>query len=281
MLAETRKMATAKADRMVSAGSGWGALEKIRRQKSAMIPLPEHLDFGETGEEQKQWLHLLKFGSLPAPKNPTDIPPSYMLQREWVEMMHAAAAGSDQFNWYTHMQLGCALFSQDKTDDAEKEFLRSLDLQLNEWAMYGLAEVYRMQGDIVKSANTMVAASRLDPRNAALAKMTAKTLFLAWQSELQFAYTSELDEDIRNLPRIKLYRAFAAIQIGELETAEEIIYADGGLQVPDLQECEISITELWYLLEEKKAERDGRKFDRQKVAPPKMFDFRMFTASDA
>ena len=50
--------------------------------------------------------------------------------------------------------------------------------------------------------------------------------------------------------------------------------------MPDLQECEISITELWYMLEEKKAERDGRKFDRNKVSPPKMFDFRMFTAAD-
>ena len=279
-LAATRKMAQTKADRLISSGSGWGALEKIRREKTNMIPLPSHLEFGETGKEQEQWLHLLRTSSLPSPQKPTDIPPSYMLQREWVDMMRDAVSGCDQFNWYTHMQLGCSLFSQDKIDEAEKEFIRSLELQQNEWAMYGLAEVYRMRGDIVKSAHTMIAASRLDPKNAALAKMTARTLFMAWQSELQFTYTSELDEDIRNLPRIRLYRAFAAIQIGELETAEAIIYADGGLQVPDLQECEISITELWYMLEEKKAERDGRKFDRNKVSPPKMFDFRMFTAAD-
>ena len=45
-----------------------------------------------------------------------------------------------------------------------------------------------------------------------------------------------------------LYRAFAAVHTGRYIEAENILYADGGLVVPDIKEGEVSMSELWYLI---------------------------------
>src|SRR5262249_42557002 len=66
-------------------GSGWGALEQIRRQRASQKPFaPSALSFpGESIEEQqKPWLALLENGSLPY-RPPTDDPGSLMVQPEW------------------------------------------------------------------------------------------------------------------------------------------------------------------------------------------------------
>ena len=98
-----------------------------------------------------------------------------------------------------------------------------------------------------------------------------------------YNFTEGLNDEQRALPRIRFYRALAAEKLNLLDVAEEILYADSGtgnhaLEIPDIQEGEISITNLWFDLEEKKAKRDGVPFDRNTARPPKVFDFRMFVS---
>ena len=50
---------------------------------------------------------------------------------------------------------------------------------------------------------------------------------------------------------------------------------DGGINVPDIREGENTVTDLWLELEELKAKRDGREFDRNAAVVPEQFDFRM------
>ena len=56
------------------------------------------------------------------------------------------------------------------------------------------------------------------------------------------------------------------------------ILEDGGnyLAVPDIKEGETSLSDLWYYIEEQRAAKEGRSFDRDKVSPPYELDFRMF-----
>ena len=79
------------------------------------------------------------------------------------------------------------------------------------------------------------------------------------------------------------YDVLFAEKLDLLDEAAEILYGDGGtgnhaLEIPDIQEGEISITNLWFDLEEKRAKRDGKPFDRATAKPPMIFDFRMFVA---
>ena len=93
--------------------------------------------------------------------------------------------------------------------------------------------------------------------------------------ELLIDFADKLTEEQKRLPRIRLYRAIAAEKTDDLDTAEALLNADGGLLIPDTQEGETAITELWFSIEEKKAARDGRPFDADTAKPPKKFDFRM------
>ena len=72
-------------------------------------------------------------------------------------------------------------------------------------------------------------------------------------------------------------RSFALACAGEVDAAEALIHRDGQwLEVPDIQEGEISLSELWYVIQEKLAARQGRAFDRADARPPRELDFRMF-----
>ena len=59
---------------------------------------------------------------------------------------------------------------------------------------------------------------------------------------------------------------------------QTLLDEDDGLEIPDIKEGEISITELWFSIAEKKAARDGLPFDKATAKPPKKFDFRMNVA---
>ena len=66
--------------------------------------------------------------------------------------------------------------------------------------------------------------------------------------------------------------------MGEVDAAEALIYRGGQwLEVPDIQEGEISLSELWLRIQTVRAERRGATFDPE-AAPPYELDFRMFAA---
>ena len=76
---------------------------------------------------------------------------------------------------------------------------------------------------------------------------------------------------------MRLYLAFALAMTGSEEESLAILENGGAyLEIPDIQEGEISLSELWYVIQEKLAARQGRAFDRAAARPPRELDFRMF-----
>ena len=49
--------------------------------------------------------------------------------------------------------------------------------------------------------------------------------------------------------RISMYYAFALLKLGNIDDAKAVLYRDGGLAVNDIQEGEISITNLYIEIE--------------------------------
>src|SRR5207253_2219116 len=81
-LARSSALADRAPAKVLHHGSGWGALERIRRQRanqpafgSSALPFPDN----SIGEEQKPWLALLERGELPR-RAPSDEPGSLMVQ---------------------------------------------------------------------------------------------------------------------------------------------------------------------------------------------------------
>jgi hypothetical protein len=114
------------------------------------------------------------------------------------------------------------------------------------------------------------------PEHNALAHHAITVLHRAERYEELLQLEATLTEAARTQPRVQMLTCYACVRTGALDRAEAILWANGGLIVPDMQEGENFITGLWMELEEAKAARDGIPFDRAEAEPPHIFDFRMF-----
>ncbi len=277
MLEDTRGMALTPAAEMLNEGAGWGALENRRRIRQGEQPMCPHLDLGATGESQAAWVSLLEEGTM-GEHSAEEIPASWMRQREWTRMMEKAAApgGKDAGNWYTYLQLGCTYLAEPDLLRAERYIERSLELRCSPWGMYALAEITRMRGEERRAAQMMTEAALLLPHDAGLAKAAARFLHRTGDHKALAEFTGSRPDEVKKLPRIRLYRAFALLRLGKIDEAEELLCPDGKwLEVPDIREGEVSLSELWYGIREA---RLGHPVDRSKVSPPYELDFRMFAA---
>lgn len=274
ILADTRKMAVSPAKELLFAGSGWGALENQRRTLCGEPLLPEHLDFLGVGPAQEQWMVLLESGSMSEHES-KEVPPSWMRQEEWVEMLEQAVEGTDKANWYTWMQLGCAYMADRKFRLAKEALEKSMVLKENCWALYALACLEKTNDDPVKAGQMILKAAQINPSDSSLAVMTTRFLHEAGLYQENIAFIETLEKDIATNSRIQLYYAYALLHMGEVYRADAVLHADGGIDMADIREAETIITQLWFDIEEAKAALEGREFDRTTAAPPEKFDFRM------
>ncbi len=276
MLIGTRAMALTKAERLLGTGSGWGALENLRRAKDGLAPMCPHLDFGTTGAEQKPWVSLLEHGT--TGKHPdTQAPVSWMRQIEWTNRMREAAEGKDNENWYTLLQLGCTWLAEPDLLRAEYYIGRSLAARKTAWGLYAKAELQRLLGDDASAAALMVQAADLVPEDGSLAKAAAGYLHQIRDYAALARFAASRIEAVRALPRLRLFAAFAEAMLGRYRSAENMLRPDGQwLEVPDIREGEVSLSDLWYIIEEGKAKEENRPYDRSQHSPPYALDFRMF-----
>lgn len=269
-------LAVTPAAEQITFGSGWGCLENLRRASAGIAPLSGHLNWGEPDSQQQPWIELLTKGTMSAGDAATP-PVSWMLQREWAEMLEKAALSSP--NWLLLCQLGGIAFSEGNIAEAREQFLRSGQLAANPWAVYGLSCCEAMENHADRAAQYALEAVAMLPGHKGLTLYAADKLAAAGQWEGLLELEKTASPEVLALDRFKACLASACIHTGNLERAEKLLWEHGGLEIPDIREGEISITELWFDLEEAKARRDGRPFDRGTAVPPRIFDFRMFATN--
>lgn len=275
LLDETRAMAKAPATgELLFKGSGWCALENLRRDKIGQERITPHLDFGSTGEDQEDWLTLMEEGVFKAHR-PEDVPPSWMLQKEFIDMMKKAANDTDKDNWYAHLQLGAALIATNNLQEAYEVLERSIELKRSPWALFCQGMVSKQVGNTAAAAEKVMEASLMLPDNESLAKEALALLTDAKLYEKAIELLSALSEDVRSIGRVRLYATIANIKVGRLEEAQSVLWEKGGLVVADIREGENIITNIYLDLEEAKAARDGKEFDRANADVPAIFDYRV------
>lgn len=276
MLISTRHMAKTPAKNdLIYKGSGWCALENIRRKKSDAEVIAPHLDFGTCDSEQSDWLKLLNEGTL-GEHDPDEVPVSWMLQKEFIQMLENAANEKDADNWYTHLQLGTALMAKGgELLKAYEHLEKSFNLKPSAWAMYGMAIVATQCGDNRSAAEKAMKASEMLPSDASLAKDAMARLSDEGMSNEVMQLAEKLDKKLLHIGRIRLYIIIANIRLGNLEYAEEVLWENGGLIIADIREGENIITNIYLDLEEAKAKREGKSFNRNEAEVPAVFDYRV------
>ncbi|MBQ7669601.1 MAG: DUF5107 domain-containing protein [Clostridia bacterium] len=275
MLDATRPMAKRRADAIIFEGSGWCALENIRRERSGEALIAPHLDFGAPGREQEDWLRLMNEGTT-GHHDPADVPNSWMLQGEFVKMLESAVKDKDAENWYTYLELGAAYCATgyEKLQDAYNCFEKSFDLTPSAWAMYGFAMIAKLCGNNKDSAEKMMKASKMMPGDESLAKEAMASLVASEMYGEVMELAKALEPELLSIGRIKLYLVIASIKLGDLEYAESVLRENGGLVVADIREGENIITNIYLDLEEAKAKEAGLPFDRNECEVPAIFDYR-------
>ncbi len=258
---------------IVTAGSGFGALEDRRRRKAGEMPLPEHLDFGAPGKPQEEWAELLETGRIHRP-DPREIPPSYLSDEAWLQMLRQANM-EETDNWYSWYQEGMLCFGRGDYARAEQCLLRSAELQSSCWSSYGLAACRYIAGDLEGGLRHILEARRQNPKSLSLNRDVFRFLQENGQYKDMVALYETLPEAHKKDGKCKFYLASALAHQGEIEKAEAVLYENGCLVVPNIREGELSLTSLWFYIEEQKCRKQNRPFDETSAQPPAFLDFRM------
>lgn len=273
-LRQTAALAKRPLTDLICKGSSWGALENLRRKTIGNRPISQHLQFTETDDGVDDWKNLLLNGSF-GEHNPLVAPKSYMTQTEWINSAEKAIRGKDKNNWYAHYQLGCAYLADGQIKKATERLLTADKLVVSPYVKCVLAQAYLSQGKKNEAASKAIESAERAPDNVEVCQFAAKILFQTEYYQKLYDFTHCLPEKMQKNPRIRLYSAFAAVEIGRAEEGEKLLNLNGGLCIPDMQESEITLGELWFKIRERKAETTGEKYTRKYSDIPYKFSFQM------
>ena len=273
MLAETRDSVARQPGELLFRGSGWGALDRELRKHTGAPQLPAYLDYGTCDGENADFLRLLRTGSF-GEKNPDEPPSGYLIQEEWFDLIRKAAAGPDAENYYTLYHLALNYYCRNDFERAEQYLRRSLALRKSRWALHALANVFRVTGRLKECAALFRDLVRDYGTDLSLVKEAFKNFSEAG------AYAEALDAyhglpDASKVPLVHFFYAEALAHSGNLAEAEDILLADGGIEVPDIREGENSTSAVYLYIQKEKARRLGKILRDDEIEIPFSMDLRM------
>ncbi len=278
-------MAASRPESVVMRGAGWGALERHRRRATGEPPFcGEATPFDEEslGEEQRAWLALLEQGAMPV-RDTAALPDSWLVQPEWRVLLEKTLAAPPGAHWLAWLHAGVMRYHAGDVAGAREAWERSLGLARSAWALRNLAVLAHKEKRIDDAARLWVEAHKLAPGQYQLAVECGRVLVEAKQHRTWIDLLDRMPADLRGIGRIRYLEAQARLGLGEYDRVEAIIMGD--LVVPDVQEGECSLTDIWFELQARRiaAQQGGEPDDalrqqvRRDLRPPQHLDFRMAT----
>jgi hypothetical protein len=268
---------------LIQRGSGWGALERLRREKSSKPPFcSEGLVFDEASltEEQAPWIGLLHEGAIP-PAETDATPSSYMVQAEWRTLLEDAVQEGRGAHWLAWLHLGVMRYYAGDAEGARRAWETSLERAETAWALRNLAVLARQDERLGDAAELYIAACRTQAALLPLAVECGRTLIEADRPDTWLELLDELPEAVRQVGRVCLLQAQAALAVGDFEAVTRV-FAEKPV-VDDMREGEVSLSQLWFDFHERRLSAAEcvpiddalRARVRQEFPVPKEFDFRM------
>ena len=264
-------------------GSGWGALERRRRETCGEAPLSTPgLIFTDDslGDEHAPWISLLEEGSFPA-SDPQTPPRGFVVGENWRSLLENALHSGRSDNWLALLHLGVMDYWAGDLHAARSSWERSLELAPTPWAARNLALLAWEQERLDEAASLLTRALRMAPNLLPLALESGRCLLEAGRTQEWLELLKELPWLIRLNGRIRLLQAQAALAENELVTvarffAEKVILSD-------LREGESSLTDLWFAYHARRVSIEEnvpltdtlRARIREEYPLPEEFDFSM------
>ena len=247
--------------RRVHTGSGWGALESLRREVAGEPPSPvldRLFPRSSLGEEQAPWVALLETGRVPPGP-----PRSYVAGPSWSGRLEGAADSAAAM-----LHRGVVRWSAGRRAAAVEAWEAALALEPDCWlALRDLAAADRLMGEPGRSAERYLRAQELTPGVPQLRVEAVEALIAAnrLREAIALARTAPPSSFAG---RFRFLEARAAALGGDLRHAGGILA--GGLEVADLREGDVSLSELWHTVHRAPPGRTGPDPD-----VPFVYDFRL------
>ena len=282
-LLRTRDMADRPPEEILHRGSGWGALERRRRQRANEGPFcPDAMPFDDAslGDEQTPWLALLEEGALPC-RSPTALPGAWMVQAEWRDLLEPSVRKRQGDHWLARLHLGVMYYHTQEFDAAKRAWEQSLAMAPSPWAYRNLAIAAKHQGRQAEAADLLLKACPMAPNVIQLTLECCEALIEAGRQRELIDLVDTFPPEIRRHGRVRIFEARAALDIGDLEKVDSILQT--ATNVADIREGEVTLTNLWFSVHEKRlAAAENVPLDealrervRRDFPPPAALDFRM------
>jgi tetratricopeptide (TPR) repeat protein len=246
-LEQARKV-TAEVGEFLNGGTGWGALENLRRTADGENSLSDYFEFPEftMTEAQREWQLLLNENKV-IYRGPDFVPNGYTVEPQWLAKLEKALENKDNRNWYSLMHLGVMKYANGDTEGATKAFEESLAMENNAWSNRNLAMIWRNElGDKAKAVKYMDAAISINNTCRSIVLDTATTYIAAGEFQKWVDTFETLPGDMKEDGRIKLYFASALMKLDRFEDATKIL--NNKFEMPDMKEADTDLSDLWITL---------------------------------
>ncbi|MFC4598424.1 DUF5107 domain-containing protein [Cohnella hongkongensis] len=277
-----REHAELEAGEPLHAGSGWGALERLRRAEREGRSVPRGFAFPDStlGEPQHAWLALLREGRLPETAI-EDVPASWMVQDEWRGLLEASLARRDSRSWTAYLHDGVMLLEGGREDEAKEAWETSIRLKPSAWAYRNLARLALRQEDEARATACYELAYLVSNSfpDRAFAEEYLQLLVRREEFERAWRLYESLPAELAGGDRIRIVVGAAALELGKDEYMRELFETEFAV----IREGETLIIDLWYKYQAMKLARE-RKTElsdallaeaKEKFPPPEPIDFRM------
>ena len=242
-------------------GSGWGALESLRREMAREPPSPvidRLFPRSSLGDDQESWIALLETGTLPS-----GTPRSYVVGRSWSGLVEAAADSAASM-----LHRGVVRWSAGHREAAVEAWEAACALEPDSWiALRNLAGASGLMGAPGRSAEQYLRALDLMPDIPQL-RVEAIEALIAADRLAEAIALAQTAPPSSFAGRFRLLEARAAVLHGDHGRAESILA--GGLEIADLREGEVSLSDLWLAVHRAPPGAAGAQPD-----VPFIYDFRL------
>jgi tetratricopeptide (TPR) repeat protein len=228
-------------------GSGWGALENLRREKAGEPLLNSaglFFDPNSLNELQGPWLNLLEEGVFPSTSSE---PKGYLVQAEWHHLLEETLAAGRCSGWMAWLHLGIMRYAVGDLEGAKQAWQQSLEEEQTGWALRNLAVLALKQHQADEAVRLYQEAHRLLPSLRPLTIELGQALLAAGRSGEWLEIVADLDEPDRLAGRIRLLEAQVALDQNDFDRAERILVAP--IVVDDVREGELALSQLWFDLQ--------------------------------
>jgi hypothetical protein len=245
-LQQTSALADRPPSRILHRGSGWGALERIRREQFGEKPFcTSALVFDDESltPDQAPWLSLLRDGALPTVE-PSEEPGAWMIQNEWITLIEKSVQAPDGDHWLTHLHLGLSYYARGNLSAARSTWEESLQQAPSAWAYRNLAVLNRLEGRRTEALSQYAAATALQPRLRPLLVEYCEYLLELGMAEEVLAFVDASAAELRAHSRVQFLEARAGLALQIPDRWQRVLSDD--YELVDIREGESSLTDFWF-----------------------------------